>query len=821
MRYTLRSIGRRPLFAFIVIITLALGIGGSTAIFTVFNAVLLRELPYKNPDRIYMMSSVAQDGSPTGRITPVELRPFYEGEVHPFVEAAALAWSQEVQIIGADRRAHSSSRYGVTDQFLEVFASRMWLGRPFKRGEEVGNIVITYPTWRNIFASDPDIVGKMVMAEGMGLRVLGVTGPDFEFPENPGYFYLMNLGTRYDLRRAYRGFIRLRPGFSGELFQKEVTSLATKLGPDPVTNKQTLLIVHPFLEYVVGDLRPTMTLLFGATVILLLIACINVTNLMLSQAMTRSREMALREALGSRRWGIIQQLLLESLSLAVAGGVLGFCCAEIGIKVLLRIAPPGLPRLDNVQIDSMVLLFAVGVTLLVGVIVGLAPAWRLSRNPLRSLVNEGGRGVPGGSGQVRLFSTLVVAEIALAVLLTIGAGLLVRSFYNLTSIDPGFKSERVLTLFMNVPGRTEYKMTRAADGKPQFNGTYAPMANFFRELLDRIKGLNGVKMVAATNSLPLAKYQYSIPQFFNLPDQPGANSKATAQSARTEGVSPDYFRVLGIRLLAGRTFLPSDNAESSGVAIVNETFAKRFLPNRDAVGQRIRFPENILVATSPTFQFGQCTVDLMLIVGVVDDVRYQSLAAPPEPRIYMSSEQLITRHRTVVVSTTLENPESLIKPIRHEIEAMDPFLTAEFALYPTIVRASLASQRLETTLLVIFGVAALALAAIGIYGLMSYSVAQRMGEIAVRSAMGASMRQILGLVMGQGMVLTVSGIVLGVIGAVVLRQVVASRLYGVSTLDAGVFVMASAALFCVAVIACFVPAQRATRIEPADLLRSE
>jgi putative ABC transport system permease protein len=821
MQFTLRAVGRRPLLALVVVATLALGIGGSTAIFSVFNAVLLRKLPYPDPDQIYLMNSVTPDGSPRGGITPVELKPFYEAEDHLLVEAAALAWSQEVQIIGSDGKAHSTSRYGVTDRFFKVFGTQLQLGKPFAKDQMPGVIVITYPIWRDVFASDPNIIGKSVQAEGMVLPVVGVTRSDFDFPENPGYFYLMRLGTFYDRVRAYRGFIRLRPECTGEQLQREVSSFAGKLGLDPATNRPSILVVRPFLEYVVGDLRPTVTILFGATAILLLIACINVTNLLLSQTTVRAREMALREALGAGRGSIIRQILTESLFLTVAGGALGSACAAAGVRILLRIAPPGLPRLDRVPIDSTVLLFAMGVTVLTGFLVGLAPAWRLSRNPLRSLVNEGGRGASGGPAWTRLFSALVVVEIALAVLLAIGAGLLVRSYFNLSNTDPGFNSDQVLTFFMNVPGRTEISFKPNPGGKPEIKGSYAPMADFFRELLERIKGLPGVKYVATTTNLPLDRYQYGGPTLFNLPDQPGANSKATAQSAVTESVSPDYFHALKIRLLAGRALLSTDRPGSPGVAVVNQVFVRRFLSGQNPLGQRIRFPENRYVVTDTGFQFSHRTVDELEIVGVVGDVRYRTLGDPPEPRIYLSSEQWITRHRTAVIHATIDNPEKLIAPIRKEIASMDRLLNAEFAVYPSIVRGSLARERLATTLLVIFGLIALVLAAVGIYGLMAYSVAQRTGEIAVRSAMGASASQVMTLVMGRGARLALAGVVLGVIGAVALRQVVASQLYGVTAVDVRVFLLASAVLFGVAVLACFVPAKRAASIDPAELLRSE
>ena len=819
--FTLRTLGRQPSFAAVVVITLALGIGGSTAIFSVVNAVLLRDLPYPDAGQLYLMRTLAPDGSPTGRVTPRESRPLYENLNHPTVEALAIAWSQEVQIVGSDGAAYPTTRYGVTDQFFEVFGSRMELGRGFEPDERPGPIVIAYTTWRDMPRSDPDIVGKNVQAEGRPRQVVGVTPADFEFPRDPGYWYLMRLGSAYDNVRAYEGFIRLRPGRTHEQIQADLTRLAEDLGADAATNQPLVLVAQPFLEYVVGDLRSTVTILFGATAILLLIACINVTNLLLSRATVRAREMALREAVGAGRWRIIRHLLLESFLLSSLGGALGLAIAAAGIRVLLRMAPADLPRLDTVPVDNTVLLFAVGITVLTGILVGLAPAWRLARSQLRSLMNEGGRGSSAGPARNRLFSVLVVAEIALAVLLVIGAGLLVRSYSNLTATDPGFNPERVLTFFMNVPGRVEVSVETNAEGQREIRGSYRPMANFFRELEERMRGLPGVEAVASANSIPLDPAQYDRSPTFNLPGQPGGDSGEAASVARSRSVSPEFFATMEIRMLAGRGLLWSDRHDSQGVGVVNETFARRFFPGQDPLGQRIRYPENLYVPGAVGFQLAHRTVDELEIVGVVEDVKYLALAEPAEPTIYLSTEQWTNRRRTVVVRTSVDNPESLVPAIRREIESMDPLLTAQFALYTPIVRASIARERLGMTLLVIFALVALLLAVVGIYGLMSYSVMQRTGEIAVRSAIGASPGQVMALVMGRGVRLALAGIVLGVIGAVALRQIVASQLYGLSALDLRTFILVPLVLFGVAAFACFVPALRATRIDPADLLRIE
>src|SRR5262245_36269319 len=416
LRLGLRMLVRERALSTVVIITTALGIGGSTAVFTVVNAVLIRDLPYANTGRLYVMRAMAPDGLP-GNVTPREFRPIYENEKHPAVETASIAWSQPSQIVGSDKRPHPTVRYGVTDRFFDVFGVRMAMGRGFEPNEQIGRIVLSHQVWRDAFGSDADIIGKSVAAEGMVLQVVGVAPADFEFPQDPGFWYLMRLGSGFDRVRAYRGFMKLRPGATQEQIDREMTRLAANLGPDPVTNQTPILIAQPMLEYVVGDLESTVLILAGATGILLLIACINITNLLLSSTIARSREVAVREAIGAGRWRIVSQLVVESLVLVTIGGALGLIVAAAGTRLLLTLAPEGLPRLKSIPIDGTVLLFAAGLTLLTGVFVGLAPAWRLARNELRSLINESGRGRSAGPATNRLFSALVVAEIALAVVL--------------------------------------------------------------------------------------------------------------------------------------------------------------------------------------------------------------------------------------------------------------------------------------------------------------------------------------------------------------------------------------------------------------------
>lgn len=821
LRFACRTLVRQPLFTGIVILTVALGIGGSTAVFSVVNAVLIRDLPYPNADRIYVMRAMGPDSVP-GNVSRREFAPVYEHENHPVVEAAAIVWSQETQIVGSDGRPHPTVRYGVTDQFFEVFGTRMALGQGFERGDPPGRIVISHPIWRDVFASDPDIIGKPVAAEGMQLQVVGVTPAAFEFPQNPGFWYLMRIGQGYDNVRAYRGFMRLRPDRSDAQIRSELTRLADTLGPDPVTGTPPVLVVHPFLDYVVGNLKATVVILFGATGILLLIACINVTNLLLSRTTVRSREVALREAIGAGRWRVMRQLLTEAVLVVGAGGALGFALVAMSVGTLLAIAPEGLPRLDRLPIDRTVALFAVALTLATGVLVGLAPAWRLARNDLRSLINESGRGTPGGPARHQLFSTLVIAEIALAVVLVIGAGLLVRSYVNLTMTDPGFTPDRALTVTMNLtPRRQDGPVRMDAQGRPVFETSpYAPLGTFVQELEERVAGISGVESVGLTTTMPLVPNPFIATIVFTLPDQTGTDGDG-AWTGPVRSVSPGYFDTMQMRLLNGRGLQRSDREGSPGVTVVNEAFARRYFPDRNPLGQRLRIRENRYVPFDTGGQFGHFMVDELEVVGVVSDVKYDSLAQPTPPAMYVSSGQFIDRRRAMVVRTSLERPEQLIPAIRRELDALDPQIGAQFAVYSGVVRSSLARERLAMTLLVIFGGVALLLAAIGVYGLMSYSVAQRTGEMALRSAMGASASQVMTLVMGRGMRLAVAGVGIGIVGAVALRQAVAGQLYGVSPLDLPVFLFVPAILFGVAAIACFLPARRATRVAPADLLRAE
>lgn len=823
LKFAVRRLVRQPAFTVVAVVTLALGIGANTAIFSVLNAVLLRELPYRDPGQLYRLRTEKSETMPTGLVAPRFIEPLNEG--HSSVEAAAIGFLNQSPVIGKDGTPSLLVRYSVTSRFFEVFNDPMTLGRGFKKGEPGGSIVISEATWRRLFDADPNILGAAIRVENGQRTVIGVAARGFDFPRDADAWSPLNAGGPLLNLINYEGYLRLRPGVSQEQFEAQLPALSSQLGPFGATKQPVRFVLHSLLDDIVGDLRPTVLILSGATGILLLIACLNVVNLLLSRATARGREAAIREALGARRGRILWQLLTEGIVLSTIGGILGMALSYAGVGMLMRIAPTDLPRLDTVSVDRTVLLYSAAIMVLAGLVVGLAPAIRLLRTDLRSLINEGGRGSSGGPDQSRVFGALVVAEIGLAVVLVIGAGLLVRSYQALMSVDPGFNPDRILTFALNVPqSRIDIRYRPDAQGKPEFIGSgYVPVVSFYNELLDRIRRLPGVEGVAASSTLPLSgdsAFNWDPPETVTVIGRPDEGGGAS-QRAYGRRVTTDFFRTLGVRLVAGRALLPSDQRESLGATVVNEAFVRNFFPSGNPIGKRLKISRDAWRPGGIGFGFGERVVEEIEIVGVAADVRYVSMTEPAEPSFYLTQEQAPFRRMTIMVRTRFEEPGSLVPAIRGEIAAMDPNLPADFTLYSKTVAASVARQRLGMVLLVVFGAVALALAAIGIYGLMAYTVTRRAGEIAVRAALGASAAQVRQIIMRRGLFLGSIGIVLGVLGAVALRRIVASQLYGVSALNPGVFVAVPLTLFAVCLLASYLPARRAAKIPPSVLLRMD
>jgi putative ABC transport system permease protein len=593
--------------------------------------------------------------------------------------------------------------------------------------------------------------------------------------------------------------------------------LSTQLGPNTETGKPLIYVLRPLLDDVVGDMRSTVWLLSAATIVLLLIACVNVANLLLSRANARLHEIGLREALGAGRFRIVRQLMTESLILCAIGGVSGVVLAYAGLRVLLGIGPADLPRLGFVSIDGTVLLFAAGVVLFTTVLVGLAPALRLSRSQLRQLVDAGGRGGSLSRGENRLFAGLVIAEVGLAVVLVCGAGLLLHSYIKLAGTDPGVDSDRVLWMRLVVPpNRIDIRAVNEPGGKVRYEGSgYQPVIDFYHQLRDRIRTVTGVTEVTNTQVLPLLRNVVeATPEPFRI-----AGRSEKEQLVRIRPVATNFFSTMGVPILAGRDFEPDVRRGRPGVALVNEAFARQHFPGESPLGKRLLFNLTDFQIGGRGYLFGERLNTDAEIVGVVPDIRFVSLFDPAVPNVYMSSDQMTTRQRVLAVKTTLEDPTSLIPAIRLEVAAIAPTLPVEFGVYADVIDASIARQRLAMALLTLFGAIAVILAAVGIYGVMAYSVTQRTREIAVRAALGASAREVLGLVMRRSAIMAFGGVFLGLIGTVALRTILQSQLYEISALDPVVLTIVPLALLLVAMLASFLPARRACAIDPVVMLR--
>ncbi|HEX5419875.1 MAG TPA: ABC transporter permease, partial [Gammaproteobacteria bacterium] len=696
------------------------------------------------------------------------------------------------------------------------------LGRGFRPSDSFDKTVLSYQTWRDVFASDPNIVGAPISVNGAKLTVIGVAGKGFEYPAGTALWTRIYAGPATQSLFNLDGYLRAKPGTTHEQVQAELDVLGArlKLMRD---GRAMQFVARPLLDDVVGSFKSTLLIVSGATVILLLIACLNVANLLFTRGVVRTGEIALREALGAQRGRVFRQLMTESVLLCALGGACGLGLAMIAIRVLRGLGPADLPRLATVGINQSVFVFAAACILVTAIIAGLAPALRLSFSDLSGLINQGGRSNTAGPGRNRTFGVLVVAEIALAVLLGIGAGLLVRSYQALTSTDPGFDPNRMLTLVLNVPGRLDPSGV-TFDAQHRVTGsdrtTYGPVLRFYEDLMDGIQALPGVASVGATSAAPLDPGLFPVTLGgFPIVGVPVAEQRDIPQAFGNE-VSPGFFTVLGIRPVRGRLLEPSDRRKTHGVAVINQTFARTYFRGANPVGHHITLPGGgAWQVGGLAFQLGERSVDDVEIVGVIPDIKQANLAEPVQPAIYMPQSQWTMRRMALVVRSKTVPPTSLIPAIRQELKAMDKTIPAQFSVYSDLISASVARQRLGALLLVVFGAVSLTLAAVGIYGLVSYSVSQRTNEIAVRSAIGADRGRILKMFLTRALRLAGLGVALGVVGAVAARQIVASQLYGVSALDPLVFAFVPLTMLGAALLASYLPALRALRVDFSAALR--
>jgi putative ABC transport system permease protein len=805
VKFGARTLRKSRGFTLVAVLTLAIGIGANTAIFSVVEAVLLRQLPYPEADRLVVVwENNRMRARPHNVVNQGNFLDWRE-QSKSFEGMAAFA-DQRLGLTGGGEPEEVSAQ-AATPNLFEVLGARPALGRTLLPGDgEAGReevAVISHGLWQRRFGGSPDVVGRSVTLDGRGVTVVGVMPPDFKWfiKENstggrPADVWVpLALAPQQGAARRGRYLstvARLKPGVSIEQGQAEMEAVATRIGAEyPNLAKGWGVTVVPLRDQLAGEIKPALLVVLGAVGFVLLIACVNVANLVMARSAGRSREMALRAALGAGRLRIARQLLTESLLLAAAGGALGLLLSYWCVGALVALSPPNLVAAGQVGVNLTVLAFTLGVSFLTGVAFGLAPAVAASRLNLNASLKESSRGNVGVGRAGRVRGVLVVAEIGLALVLLVGAGLMVRSFLRLQAVHPGFDAGNLLTMRVALP-QTKYPEA-------------GRQTEFFRQAVGRVGALPGVRAVSAVSALPFADLgaatSFTIDGRPPLP--PGERLSTDVRVA-----DENYFRTMNIPVVKGRTFTEQEAVEDRRVAVVNEALVRKYFAGEDALGKRVL----VNMSSEPV---------LTEIIGVVGDARYDKLDGELRPMVYWTPPRLTYPTMTLVVRTAGE-PESLAQPAVREIQAIDKDQpVADVRTMESWLADSTARTRFGTLLLGAFACTALLLASVGIYGVISYSVTQRSNEIGVRMALGAQAGDVLKLVVGQGMRLVVFGVVLGLVGALALTRVMSGLLYGVASTDPATFAANALLLTAVSLVACYIPARRATRVDPLTALRHE
>jgi predicted permease len=810
IRITLRTFRRSPGFPIAAIATLALGIGATTAIFTTLSAVLLHPLPYPRAENLYSLRTALSDGRVTTGLLSM-------GEVYRLndpglsIERAAAYTPGDLTLLADDGTPSHVQVYGVTEGFFELFGLPMTSGG-FAHADHVPlpppapntprqpgpppRIVISAGLWKQFYNSDPAIIGKPIhFAEFTG-NIAGVAPRDFDMPHGANIWIAQN-NPPTDIGHLFEGFMRLKPGTNIERAKSEMGTVIGGLARDfPAADVNRLYVPKPLVEAIVGDLGPILIIVMSATGLLLLLACVNVANLLLARGAARAREMAVRAALGAG-WGrLVRQLLTESMVLAAAGTIVGVGIGALGLRALLAIGASKLPRLDAVPFDGRVLLFSLAMLFVTGAIIGLAPAVRLLRSDMKSLMNESSRSASAGRGTTRWLMAMTVTEVALAIMLVAGAGWLVRGFANLRSTDAGFVTDK----------RLVFDATFGGQRFPNFNALLQAQT----DLVAAVQGVHGVTNVGLVSAYPMVgRPENSLLMQFHGQPFDAANPPGTRQ--RSAG--PGLFAAMGTRMISGRDFNSGDIQTSQQVAIVNKTFAERYLKGRDPIGAQFSagYP-----APNPAQE--------VTVIGVVDDVRQKSLAERAEPAYYSPLAQFGQGRVTVVVAMSQSDAAAVgavERGIRAEVKKLNPTMAIDFQSASEIVGGTLRRQELGMTLMLVFGGIAIVLAAVGIYGVVSYAGFLRRDEMATRLALGAMPRSVFLLVMKQGVTLGVLGAGAGVTLAYLSGKLVSSRVYAINASDPLILAFATVLIIAITILATTIPAARAARVSPTNALQSD
>ncbi|MDQ3907960.1 MAG: ABC transporter permease [Acidobacteriota bacterium] len=801
IRYGVRLLFKRPSFTLLTLAALALGVGANTAIFSVVNAVVLRPLPYPAPEKLVAIWGTLKDDPKRRFVISVPNFEDLRAQTHSFDGVAAYLNSSSTLVRegGEPERLVGAS---VSADIFPMLGAQAARGRVFTGDEDREGaqpvVVLSDSAWRSRFGADPNVVGKTVSLNFRPTTVVGVMPAGFKFPVEPEkveYWTPLGSDSTVVSRSKDRGIdflhavARVKQGVKAEEAQAELATVSARLEQqDPEHNFGLVFRANSLHEEIVGDIRPALVTLLCAVGFVLLIACANVANLLLARATERHKEIAIRTALGASRGRIVRQLLTESLLLSLAGGALGLLLASWGIDALLALIPADIPRAHEIGLDSRVLLFTLGVSVVAGLIFGLAPAVQVSRPRLNESLKDGARGTTAGSYRNRVRSLLVVSEIALSLVLLVGAGLLVKSFVRLQRVNPGFETSRALAVKVALP--------RARYDTPE------KQAAFFSQALERAKAVPGVEAVGATNMLPLSGDNRT--SSFEFEGQPPP-AQGDEPEADERSVSPDYFRALSIPLLEGRAFTDRDGPTQPRVMIVNESFVRRYVRDGDPLGRRVKLGD-----------------DAWEIVGVVGDVRHVGLDAPTAPEMYRPFAQSPERWMNIVVRASSADPNAVSAGLRDVVRSIDRELYfPEVRPMSALLADSLARRRFNALLVGLFAAVALALAAVGIYGVISYTVTQRTHEIGVRMALGAQRGDVLRLIVRNGMALAAAGLALGLVGALACARLLGSLLFDVSASDPEVLGLITLLLALVSLAACVVPAYRASRVDPLIALRYE
>jgi ABC-type antimicrobial peptide transport system permease subunit len=818
LRFGIRSLAKRPGFTAIAVLTLALGIGASTAIFSVVDGVLLRSLPYPDSDQIVQLREVNERGVRIAFAEPnfLDMR----ARSHSFQGVAQYS-GQLTTVTGGSEPVRTAA-YTVSADFFNVLGVKPLLGRTFAPEESKAGgapvAIVSYGFWQRLLGAKPDLTGTSLRVDDQNLNVVGVMPPEFAFPRTAEIWVPREIFPAQISRSAHNWSVvaRMRPGLTTEQANADVSAIAKQLKQEFTKDMDGVdFAVIPQHEYMVGNVRSALLMIFTAVGFLLLVACANVANLLLAQVTTRQREFSVRSALGATRSRLARQFITENLLLVLIAGTLGILFAYWGVNLLLGLNQQALPRMNEIGVNTRAIGFTLSLSVLIAVLLGLVPLLRFSTKDLEASLREAGGATLGYAGQ-HSRNLLVVTQMALTLILLVGAGLLGKSFYRLMQIDPGFRTESAVAMELSLPGAGEneerYKqlieslrLLEHGEVPPEmtkFSAEEERQREFQQQVLERLSNTPGVIAVGTINYLPLAGGGPDGQFLIN-------NNPSRKGNAEYRLASAGYFAAMGIPLLRGRTFDTTDQVNAPNAAVVSQSFVKKYFANEDVIGQ--------------TIQFGNMDGDLRLlhIVGVVGDVHDYGVDVAVGPTVYGNALQRLPSSTWNVVARAQVEPGSLVPVMRETVRSLDSQLPLKFRTLDQVFSSSLDQRRFSLVIFGVFGVAALLLAAMGIYGVTAYVVTQRTREIGIRMALGAQLGDVLKMVLRYAMTLVVIGTIVGLAGAYALTRVMSNLLFQVTPTDLATFVVVPAVLLLVALVACLIPARRATKVDPLITLRYE